>query len=340
MATDNNIYFIAEAGVNHDGSLTIAKQLVDIAVAAFADAVKFQIYNSEELIKPESAAPDYMEEQVSMQDILKRYELSQGEWVELIEYCRLKEIDFLCTPFDIDSAKFLYTQGVSKFKISSGDFENIILMEKIFSLGDDVNLIISSGMSNLKTAELVVETLTNSLGIAANKICLMHCVSSYPTPDDSANLMAIRTLRKVAPVEIGYSDHTLGTLAPSLAVALGAKVIEKHFTYDKEAVGPDHKMSINPNELAECISLVRQSTKMMGDGLKNIQDVEESLVEVARRGAYWKMDYDNRSKFSFDMVDFKRPFNGVSYFELKRVINSLLASPVKKGEGIRLSNFE
>ena len=340
MDTNNDIYFIAEAGVNHDGSLTIAKQLVDIAVAALADAVKFQIYNSEELIKPESAAPDYMDEQVSMQKILKRYELSQGEWVKLIEYCRLKEIDFLCTPFDIESAKFLYAQGVSKFKISSGDFENVILMEKIFSLGDDVNLIISSGMSDLKTVKVVIETLTKEFNIPTNKICLMHCVSSYPTPDEYANLMVIKTLKSILEVEIGYSDHTLGTLAPSLSVSLGAKVVEKHFTYDKRADGPDHKMSLNPKELIECVSLVRQATKMMGNGVKNVQEIEETLLEVARRGAYWKKNYDNNSEFTYDMIDFKLPFNGVSYFEIKEVINSILAKNVKKGEGVKLSDFK
>ena len=334
---ENKFYFIAEAGVNHNGSKKLAFDLIDIAKNAGANAVKFQMFHSEELVKSDTKVPEYVlsEKNISMLELLQSLEFDKQIWQEIIAYCSEKQIDFICTPFDSGSAKFLSNLNVTTFKFSSGDLENIKLIEEVLNFESQPSIILSTGMSTMDTVQRVLDRLTQY----KDRIAILHCVSSYPVRSSEANLGAIKSMAEHFHINVGYSDHTQGVLAPAVAVSLGAKIIEKHFTYDKQAEGPDHSMSLSPLELKHCVELCCETIALMGDGEKKIQPCEEELFTLARRGAYWAQNVKDGQIFSMDCVLFKRPYNGINFFDLEPYIGKQITGDQDNASSVELSAF-
>ena len=264
----NKIFVIAEAGINHNGSVANAKKMVTVASEAGADAVKFQTFKSEEVISRYAPKAEYQkattDAEESQLDMAKKLELSKTEFEELASYCKEKDIIFLSTPFDFDSIDFLNELGLDTFKIPSGEITNLPYLRKIGNLAK--KLILSTGMANLGEVGDALDIIVKA-GCSKDNITVLHCNTEYPTPMEDVNLLAMNTIKKAFNVDIGYSDHTLGIEVPIAAVALGAKVIEKHFTLDKNMEGPDHRASLDPLELK---LTVNPSYQMAIDRLKEL----------------------------------------------------------------------
>lgn len=304
-------FIIAEAGVNHNGDIELAKRLIDVAKDAGADAVKFQTFKAENVVTRDAPKADYQikntELNESQYDMIKKLELSEDEFRELYEYTREKEILFLSTPFDFESADFLDELGVPAFKVSSTDLTNLPFLEYLAEKGKPI--ILSTGMGTLGEIEEAINTIKN----AGNEdIILLHCITSYPAKFESLNLRAIQTLKEAFKLPVGFSDHSLGIYAPIAAVALGAVVIEKHFTLDKNLPGPNHKASLNPEELKEMISAIRLIEKALGDGIKRPTPEEIEIRKVARRSIVARVNIPKGTIITEDMLTFKRPGIGLS----------------------------
>ena len=334
----SDFYFIAEAGVNHNGSKKLAFDLIDIAKNAGANAVKFQMFRSEELVKSDTKVPEYAmsEKNMSMLELLQSLEFDDQIWQEIIAYCSEKQIDFICTPFDSGSAQLLSNLNVTTFKFSSGDLENIKLIEEVLNFESQPSIILSTGMSTMDTVQRVLDRLTQY----KDRIAILHCVSSYPVSSSEANLGAIKSMAEHFHVNVGYSDHTQGVWAPAVAVSLGAKIIEKHFTYDKQAEGPDHSMSLSPLELKHCVKLCCETIALIGDGEKKIQPCEEELFTLARRGAYWSCDVKAGQYFNKSMVDMKRPFNGLTYLDLEEYFGRSICPDAEQNSAITFEHLK
>ena len=253
------VFIIAEAGVNHNGDINIAKKMIDVAVNAGVDAIKFQTFKTEKLIIKNTPKAEYQIDSAKPEenffDMLKKLELSYGQFRELKDYCELRNIIFLSTPFDSSSANFLDEIGIAAFKVSSGDFDNFFLLK--YLIGKNKPILISSGMSSM---EEVRETIQFFKDQKFNNLVLFQCTSAYPTPFDSVNLRVIETyIKEFSDIIIGFSDHSLGTIMGSVAVGLGARVIEKHFTLDQKMEGPDHKASLNPDQLVQYVKNIRNT---------------------------------------------------------------------------------
>jgi N-acetylneuraminate synthase len=307
----NKVTIIAECGVNHNGDLGLAKEMIHVAYEANADYVKFQTYKTENLIKKDCPMAQYqidnLEEQKSQFDMLKKYELSEDNFCELYEYSQNLGIKFLSTPFDIDSLEFLYGLGLKTIKISSGDLTNAPLLLKASK--KDLSLILSTGMATLEEIDAALSVVYwgyyskkeptsyqeildfSNEGFSKDlyeKVHLLHCLSDYPAPVEKLNLQAIKVLKDRYAIPIGYSDHTLGTHIPSAAVALGACVIEKHFTLDRALPGPDHKASLVPEELISMVQQIRDIELAIGDGIKSPTENEKETSKLVRKGLYAK----------------------------------------------------
>jgi len=304
------VFTIAEAGVNHNGDIELAKKLVDIAVEAGADAIKFQTFKAEEVVTKDAPKADYQVKNTksnqSQYEMIKKLELSEDEFKKLYKYARKKGIIFLSTPFDFESADFLEELGIPAFKVSSTDLTNLPFLEYIAEKGRPI--ILSTGMGTLGEIEEAVNTIKNA---GNDDIILLHCITSYPAKFDSLNLKAIQTLREAFKLSVGFSDHSLGVYAPIAAVSLGAVVIEKHFTLDKSLPGPDHKASLNPEELKEMIKGIRLIEKALGDGIKSPTTEEEEIKKVARRSIIARVDIPKGAIITKDMITFKRPGTGL-----------------------------
>lgn len=303
------IFIIAEAGVNHNGDMGMAIKLIDAAVDAGADAVKFQTFKSELLTSRYAQKADYQKEndkgsslQLSM---LKGLELSFSDFKELKEYCDQKGIIFMSTPFDHESIDFLYGIGMELFKAPSGDITNIPYLRKIGSLGKKV--ILSTGMSGLGDIETALDALEG-----AKEISLLHCTTSYPAPFESVNLNALNTIKVAFGLPVGYSDHTEGIEVSIGAAALGAEIIEKHFTLDKTLKGPDHKASLEPDELRAMVDSIRNIELAMGSGLKRMSAVEQGNAMAARKSIVAKTNIKAGELFTEDNLTVKRPGTGIS----------------------------
>ncbi|MFA6530282.1 MAG: N-acetylneuraminate synthase family protein, partial [Candidatus Micrarchaeia archaeon] len=248
----NPVFIIAEAGVNHNGDLGLAKQLVDVAAKSGADAVKFQTFDADELASESAEKAEYQKKNDSrhknQNEMLKSLQLSEQDFKVLKNYCSEKRIIFLSTPFDIKSANLLESLGVAAYKISSGEITNVPLLRHIAKFGKPI--ILSTGMADLAEVEKAVKLLKKE---GNNDLVLLHCTTSYPAPSESLNLRAIQTLEKKFKTAVGFSDHSQGVIAPIVAIGLGACVIEKHFTLDKTLPGPDHVASLEPAELAAMV---------------------------------------------------------------------------------------
>lgn len=310
-----HVFIIAEAGVNHNGNEAIAHKLVDAAAEAGADAVKFQTFRASELVS--ASAPkalyqrrttDVTESQLSM---IRRLELDETAHRSLMEHCSQRGIRFLSSPFDLHSIDFLHSLGLEAFKIPSGEITNIPYLRRIGSCG--VPVILSTGMSVLGEIEKALEVLEH-VGTPRERITLLHCTTEYPAPVGEINLRAMETLLQAFPgiAGVGYSDHTQGIHIPVAAVAMGACVIEKHFSLDRNMEGPDHKASLEPDELASMVRAIRDVERARGDGIKRPTDSELSNIRVARKSLVAARPIQKGEVFSEENLTVKRPGTGVS----------------------------
>jgi N-acetylneuraminate synthase/N,N'-diacetyllegionaminate synthase len=279
---DAPCFIIAEAGVNHNGDMALARKLIDVAVDAGADAVKFQTFKVDMLTSPNTPKATYQVgttgSDESQDDMLRKLELSYEDFRALEAYCQERGIAFISTPFDHDSVDFLGSLGVPAFKVPSGETTNLPLLAHIARMGKPV--ILSTGMSYLSEVERAIRTMNDA---GNHEIAVLHCVSNYPTAPEDVNLRAMHTIASAFGVPVGFSDHTMGVEIPIAAVALGAKVIEKHFTLDRNMPGPDHRASLEPDELAQLVRDVRAVEKAIGDGIKRPKPCEMDTRAVARR---------------------------------------------------------
>ncbi|MBL4932917.1 N-acetylneuraminate synthase [Clostridium paridis] len=338
MLGDKRVFIIAEAGVNHNGDLEVAKKLVDVAAESGADAVKFQTFKADELVTKDAPKAKYQEKTTgagSQYEMLKKLELSYEDHIYLKNYCQERDIVFLSTPFDFQSVDLLESIDISLYKIGSGDLTNIPLIKYIAKLNK--TMIISTGMANLGEVEEAIKAIQDS---GNDKITLLHCTSNYPTSYEDVNLKAMITLKNAFNLPVGYSDHTIGMEIPVAAVAMGAKVIEKHFTLDKSMNGPDHKVSLEPMELEKMVKSIRNIEVAFGDGVKKCTRNEKDTRKVARKSIVAKANLKKGDILSLDNITFKRPENGISprYFEF--INNKKLIKDVNKDDLITFDLIE
>ena len=310
---NKHVFIIAEAGVNHNGYIVLAKKLIDSAYEAGADAVKFQTFKAEKLISKNAPKAEYQKQTTdsneSQYDMIKKLELDVETHRELLSYCKRKNIIFLSTPFDLDSIDLLNKLGLNIFKIGSGEITNLPYLRKIGSLKKKV--IISTGMSDLGEIEDALNILISS-GTSKENITVLHCNTEYPTPIEDVNLKAMLTIKNAFDIKVGYSDHTLGIEIPIAAVAIGATVIEKHFTLDKTMEGPDHKASLEPHELKQMVRSIRNIEKAIGDGIKKPSLSEKKNINIARKSIVASKEIKKGEIFSENNLTVKRPGNGIS----------------------------
>lgn len=302
---------IAEAGVNHNGDFELAKKLLLKAKESGADIVKFQTFKAENLVVKSAKKAEYQIENTKNNDsqlsMLKYLELKKEEYVKLSEYAKELNIHFLSTPFDIESLEFLKTLDMPYYKIPSGEITNLPYLQAIGKLGKKV--ILSTGMSKLGEVEDAIQVLKK---VGTTDIILLHCTTEYPTPFEDVNLNAMKTLGQAFNLPVGYSDHTKGIEVAIAAVAMGATVIEKHFTLDKNMEGPDHKASLEPHELKSLVDSIRNIETALGDGVKRVSKSEEKNVEIVRKSIVAKTDIKKGEVFSEDNITTKRPGSGIS----------------------------
>lgn len=327
MIQKNKVFIIAEAGVNHNGSLELAKKLVDVAVEANADSVKFQTFVAENVISSQAKMADYqlantgkVESQLEM---VKKLELKFNDFIELKKYCETKGILFLSTPFDLQSIAFLKTLNLPIMKIPSGEITNLPYLRKVGEMS--TNVIVSTGMSTMEEIEAMIKILVSS-GTSKDKITLLHCNTEYPTPMKDVNLCAISTLKSAFGVNVGYSDHTLGIEIPIAAVAMGATVIEKHFTLDKTMEGPDHRASLDPNELKAMVASIRNIEIALGNGKKTPSESEMKNMVIARKSIHLKTGLlKGHILQEIDLI-MKRPGDGISPMLIEKILDCKLNS--------------
>ncbi|UCD38375.1 MAG: N-acetylneuraminate synthase [Fidelibacterota bacterium] len=323
-------YIVAEAGVNHNGDIEVARQLVDMAVAAGADAVKFQTFTAEGLVTVEAPKADYQLETTdpgeSQFEMLQRLELSPEQHEELIDYCRDRKIQFLSTPFDESSADFLDQLGLPAFKVGSGEVTNLPFLAHIARKGKP--LILSTGMACLGEVEDAVRTIRQA---GNEQFIVLHCVSNYPAAPADANLRSMATMQAAFDVAVGYSDHTLGIEVALAAVALGACLIEKHFTLDRTLPGPDHKASLEPDELKALVQGIRTVEQALGHGRKEPAASEVETAAVARKSLVAARDLPAGTVLSEDMIVLKRPGTGLPPGMRPYLVGRSVRTPIKAG---------
>lgn len=324
-------FLIAEAGVNHNGDLGFAYHLIDTAAAAGADAVKFQTFRAEALVSPVAPKADYQKRLTdpseSQLEMLRRLELSHEDHQRLFEHAQTRGLLFLSTPFDEQSANFLQELGVAAFKIASGELINLPLLAHVAGKGRP--MILSTGMSTLEEVEQAVATVRES---GNPPLALLHCVSCYPAQPEEANLRAIQTLAERFEVPAGFSDHTEGIAASIAAVALGASIVEKHFTLDKNQEGPDHQASLDPVELVELVRSIRQTERALGHGRKEPMPRELENAAVIRKSLAAACDIPAGSFLSREMLTALRPGTGISPTRLAELVGRQTQTRILKGE--------
>ena len=328
---------IAEAGVNHNGSLELAKQLIDSAKGAGADFVKFQSFKADELVSKVAPKAVYQNmttnDEETQYEMIKRLELNIESHKILIDYCKLKKIGFLSSAFDLASIDLLNELGLKTFKIPSGEINNLPYLRKLGKL--DKNIILSTGMANLGEIESAIKILVNN-GTSKEKITVLHCNTEYPTPYEDVNLLAMLTIKNSFGVKVGYSDHTEGIEIPIASVALGAEVIEKHFTLDCNMEGPDHKASLEPGELKEMVRSIRNIEKALGDGIKTPTSSESKNKEIVRKSIVAAIHITKGQVFTEKNLGLKRPGNGISPMLWDNLIGKKASRDFQKDELIEL----
>ncbi len=332
----SKVYVIAEAGINHNGNLGLAKKLVDEAAKFGADAIKFQTWKTELMVTRSAERADYQIENSkfieSQYDMLKKLELNYDNFKKIARHCASKKIIFLSTPDELESAKFLRNMQ-SIFKIGSGNVTNYPLLKFIGTFNKEVFL--STGMSTIKEISEAINVLQTN-GTSRSKITLLHCTTEYPLPFNDVNLSAMLSLGKKFDLPIGYSDHTTGIEVAIAAVALGARVIEKHFTLDRKLVGPDHKASLEPFEMKKMIDSIRNIEAALGDGKKRVMDGEVSNKRIARKSIVAARNIKVGEIFSEDNITVKRPEGGISPMNWVNCIGAIAKQNFKKDDFIEL----
>lgn len=333
------VIIIAEAGVNHNGDINLAKKLIDVAVEAGVDYVKFQTFKSESLVSKSAKKADYQIENTqdaseNQLQMLKKLELSHEQHVELMAYCREKKISFFSTAFDLDSLNYLKELELTMVKIPSGEITNLPYLRKAAELFSKV--IISTGMSTLEDIEKALNVFL-SAGIKREAIYILHCNTEYPTPMKDVNLLAMLSIKNKFNVEIGYSDHTLGIEVPTAAVALGAKMIEKHFTLDRSLPGPDQLASLEPLELKAMVASIRNiELAISGNGMKEPSNSELKNMGIARKSIVAKTAINKGDIFSELNITTKRPGNGISPMQWDEVIGQVAQANFNEDDLIKL----
>ncbi len=331
MSNKKRAYIIAEAGVNHNGSLDIARGLVDAAKLCGADAVKFQTFRTERLVTRDAEKAQYQKRTSSggnsQFDMLKKLELSEDNFRVLFDHCNKIGIEFLSSPFDEESADLLDSLGMATFKIPSGEITNHPFLKHVAQRGKPV--ILSTGMSTLGEVEEAVG-IFNACGTP--HLTLLHCVTEYPAPYGETNLKAMITLRTAFGLDIGYSDHTPGIEIPLAAVALGAKVIEKHFTLDNEMDGPDHRASLNPADFGRMVLAIRNVEQAMGDGIKRPARCELQNIGIARKSIVAAETIKKGGIISLDKLSIKRPGYGIQPKDIDKLIGLRSNRTISKDE--------
>ncbi|WP_152042646.1 N-acetylneuraminate synthase [Salinigranum salinum] len=325
-------YFIAEAGVNHDGDLDQARRLVDVAADAGADAVKFQTFDADRLVAPDAPKAAYQEETDdadSQYEMLRRLELPVSAHRRLIDHCEERGIQFLSTPFDTESADLLDELDRPAIKIGSGELDNLPLLRHVAGFGRP--MLVSTGMGTLAEIETALDAIRDA---GAPPVALFHCTSAYPAPLAEANLRAIRTMDEAFDVPVGYSDHTTAVETPAFAVAAGARLVEKHFTLDRTLPGPDHAASLEPDELDRSVSLVRDATTALGSAEKAPTATELSNRDVIRKSLHVTTAVREGERFTESNVSVVRPADGLPPADLDRVLGERAATDLDAGEPV------
>ncbi|WP_195407791.1 N-acetylneuraminate synthase [Bacteroides congonensis] len=315
---------IAEAGVNHNGSLELAKQLIDAAVEAGVDYVKFQTFKAENLVTKTAKQAEYQKKNIgdandSQYQMLRKLELSRADHELLIAYCKEKGVKFFSTAFDFDSIDYLASLNLPLWKIPSGEITNYPYIRRIVQLGKPV--ILSTGMCEVEDIHNAVDTLIK-FGLTNDQITILHCNTEYPTPFEDVNLRAMLSIKEEFGVRVGYSDHTKGIEVPIAAVALGAEVIEKHFTLNRNLPGPDHKASLEPNELKAMVTAIRNIEQSLGDGQKRVSASEGKNIAIARKSIVAACPIKQGELLTEVNITVKRPGTGISPMRWEEVIGT------------------
>ncbi len=329
-----SVYIIAEAGVNHNGSFALACKLVDAAKEAGADCIKFQTFKAKNLVSRTAKKAEYQKKTTgdsSQQGMLKKLELSFNEFLQLKKYCEQVGICFLSTPFDFDSIDFLNSINMPFWKLPSGEVTNLPYLLALAKTGKPV--VMSTGMCNMEEIQEAIRVLKTN---GTKDIKLLHCNTEYPTPFEDVNLKAMQTIRDKFQLEVGYSDHTKGIEVPIAAVALGAIIIEKHFTLDRNMEGPDHKASLEPDELAAMVNAIRNIERSLGTGIKEPSLSEKKNIVVARKSIVAKTIIKAGEVFTEDNITVKRPGTGISPMKWFEVLGTKAVRDFDEDELITL----
>ena len=338
MLTLDKCYIISEIGVNHGGCVETAKKMIKASKEAGANAVKFQTFTAEALVSRKTPKVEYQKlttnKDESHFDMIKSLEFKRDDHLPIISYCQSLDIDFISTPYDIESAHFLDKLGVDIFKTASADIVDLPLHEFLASTGK--NVIISTGMATLGEIESVLNIYRRNNN---NNVVLLHCVSNYPCKFDSLNLKVIQTLQHSFHVPIGYSDHAKGVYPAVISVALGAKVVEKHFTLDKDMIGPDHKASSTPKEFKALVEAIRTAEISLGSPVKQVQDEEVQMRLVSRKSLFVSKNIAKNTLICEDDLTLKRPGTGLSADLISKIVGTKALRTLKQGEMIQYGDF-
>lgn len=328
-------YIIAEIGVNHNGSIELAIEMIDKACECGVDCVKFQTFKSENLVSATAKKAEYQikntETEGTQLQMLKKLELTFSQFKELKTYCDKKGMQFLSTPFDFESLSFLNELDMPLWKVSSGEITNYPYLKKIAATKKDI--VLSTGMSTIAEISQALEVLKSN---GAGKITLLHCTTEYPTPFSQVNLKAMETLRYTFNLPVGYSDHTMGIEIPVAAVAMGAVIIEKHFTLDNNMEGPDHKASLMPQPMKAMVESIRHIEAAMGDGIKKPTECEEKNMGIARKSIVAKAKISKGDILTEENITVKRPGNGISPMKWENVLGTAAVKDFAEDELIEI----
>ena len=337
----SRVLIIAEAGVNHNGSIEIAKQLVDKAVEAGVDIIKFQTFKAEKLVSKSARQAEYQKKNIgnktddSQLNMLKNLELSEREHQILIDYCKQKGVRFFSTAFDMESIDYLHSLNLGLWKIPSGEITNFPYLKKIAQYHEPV--ILSTGMCEMEDVKAAMHVLLNN-GVQKDQVTILHCNTEYPTPFEDVNLLAMKELREEFQTKIGYSDHTKGIEVPIAAVALGASVIEKHFTLDRNMEGPDHRASLEPTELKAMVSAIRNIEKALGSSKKTVSESERKNIAIARKSIVAACPIKEGELLTEHNLTVKRPGTGLSPMRWEEVVGTKAIKDFEEEEPIQINN--
>jgi N-acetylneuraminate synthase/N,N'-diacetyllegionaminate synthase len=339
---NSKVIIIAEAGVNHNGDFDNAKKLILAAANSGADYVKFQTFKADKLVSKDAQKAEYQkaslkEDGVTQYEMLKKLEMPEQWHYDLIKYANECGIKFLSTGFDEESIDFLVSLNIDLFKVPSGEITNKPYLEHIAKKGKPI--VISTGMSNLQEIKDAVDVIRNHQK-GKNKITILHCNTEYPTPMQDVNLLAMKTIQNELGVQVGYSDHTLGIEVPIAAVALGAVLIEKHFTLDRNMIGPDHLASLTPEELKQMVTSIRNiELAISGDGIKVASESENKNIHIARKSIHLKNDLSSGQIIDIHDLIMKRPGDGISPMQVDKIIGKKTLLDLKKDHKLNFKDI-